>query len=206
MIVVMVSTETTGRAGRATTFTPMTDHEAPQPVSRPPTMIRIACIVLMVLGFGSVAVSLTPTVDPAGSRCSLSRQRIDAANTDKKTWNNVDTGGKKAKDLSCPDAIRLIKQIKLSEKGTKTDSAPSETAVRIQGILGVLLGLGQGISGSVVVRRMSRPARNTAVGFSAFGLVFPVLGPISFGIAFYAIFALVFSAPAKQLWGRNAAS
>ena len=184
----------------------MTDHEAPEAISRPPAVIRIACILLMVLGFGSVAVSLTPTADPAGSRCSLSRERIDGANTDKKAWNNVDTGGKKAKDLSCPDAIRLIGQIKLSEKGTKTDSAPSETAVRFQGIVGVLLGLAQGISGSVVARRMSRASRNTAVAFIAFGLVFPVLGLISYSIAFFVFFALLFSTAAKQRWGRDAAS
>jgi hypothetical protein len=184
----------------------MTDDEAPQTVGRPPLVIRIACILLMVLGFGSVAISATPAADPSGSRCRLSRERLDRANTDSKPWNNVDTGGKKAKDLSCPDVIRLVGQIKLSEKGTKTDSAPSETAVRVQGILGVLLGLGQGISGSLVARRMSRPTRNTAVAFSAFGLVFPILGPISFALSFFAIYALVFSAPAKQLWGRDAAS
>ena len=102
----------------------MTDHEVPETVGRPPAMIRIACIVLMVRGSAPWPSACTPTVDPAGSRCNLSRERINSANTDKKPWNNVDTGGSKARDLSCPDAIRLIRQIKLSEKGTKTDSAP----------------------------------------------------------------------------------
>jgi len=182
----------------------MTDHEAPQAAGRPPTVVRLACILLMVLGFGSVAISLSPATDPATARCRLSRDRIDNANKDKRAWNNVDTGGKKAKDLACADAIRLLGQIKLSEKGTKTDSAPGETAVRVQGLVGIVLGLGQGIAGAVVARRMTRAARNAAVAFSAFGLVFPVLGFISFSISSFVVFALVFSSPAKQLWGRDA--
>lgn len=182
----------------------MTDHEAPETAGRPPTVIRVACILLMMLGFGSVAISFSPAADPATSRCRLTRERVDAANTDKKTWNNVDTGGRKAKDLPCADAIRLVGQIKLSEKGTRHDSAPSETAVRVQGFVGILVGMGQGIAGSLVVRRMTRAARNGAVAFATFGLVFPVLGAISFGISSFTVFALVFSRPAKQLWGRQA--
>ena len=184
----------------------MTEDNAPQTVGRPPTVIRVACILLMVLGFGSVAISLTPAADPAGARCNLSRDRIDRVNTDKKTWNNVDTGGKKAKDVPCADAVRLVHEIKLSEKGTGRDKAPSETSVRVQGFLGIILGLGQGISASLVLRQLTRPVRNAAVAFAAFGLVFPVLGPFSFAIAFFAIYALMFSTPAKALWGRDAPS
>lgn len=204
MRVVIVSTENAPTAGWPTTFSPMTDHEAPGAVGRPPTVIRVACVLLLVLGFGSVAISLSPAADPAGARCRLSRDRLDRVNTDNKTWNNVDTGGHKAKDLSCADAIGRVSQIKLSEKGTRHDSAPTETAVRVQGILGVLLGLGQGISGAAVARQLSRPARNAAVAFSAFGLVLPILGPISFAISFFVIYALVFSAPAKRQWARDA--
>ena len=118
----------------------------------------MACILLLVLGFGSAAVSFSPATDPAASRCRLSRDRVDRTNTDKKTWNDVDTGGRKAKDLPCTDAIRLVSQIKLSEKSTRHDSAPGETAVRVQGIIGIALGLGQGLSGSLVARRNSRIA------------------------------------------------
>jgi|SRR5437763_2157776 len=182
----------------------MTDHEAPETVGRPPTVIRVACILLMVLGFGSVAISFSPAADPPAARCRLSRDRIDRSNADKKTWNNVDTGGRKAKDVPCADAIKLVSQIRLSEKGTRHDSAPTETAVRIQGIVGIVLGLGQGIAAAMVARRMTRAARNAAVAFCAFGLVFPVLGFISFSISSFVVFAFVFSSPAKQLWGRDA--
>ena len=58
----------------------------------------------------------------------------------------------------------------------------------------------------MVARRLTRAARNTAVAFSAFGLVFPILGPISFAISFFVIYALAFSAAGKQLWGRDAGS
>ena len=58
----------------------MTDHEAPETVGRPPTIIRVACILLMVLGFGSVAISFSPAANPATARCRLSRDRIDRTN------------------------------------------------------------------------------------------------------------------------------
>jgi hypothetical protein len=197
MTVVTVSTPTT--------FSPMTDDAAPPPtINRPPTVIRLACILLMVLGFGSVAISLTPAANAAGARCNVSRDRIDRANTDKRPWNDVDTAGRKTKDLPCSDAIALVGRIRLSEKGTGHESAPSESAVRIQGFFGIVLGLGQGISASLVLRGQNRTARNCAVAFSAFGIVFPVLGPISWATALFVIYALMFSAPAKRLWGRAA--
>src|SRR5207244_2569082 len=155
MMDVTVSNQNTVNPGWPSTFSPMTDHEAPETVGRPPTIIRVACILLMVLGFGSVAISFSPAANPATARCRLSRDRIDRTNADKKTWNNVDTGGRKAKDLACADAIKLVSQIRLSEKGTGHDSAPTETAVRIQGMVGIVLGLGQGIAAAMVARRMT---------------------------------------------------
>jgi len=181
----------------------MTDPD-PGTVGTPPTVIRVACIVLLVVGLGSVLISLPALADPAGARCHLARARIDAANTDTKAWNNVDTGGRKAKDLPCADAVRLAGQVRLSEKGTRHASVPSETAVRVQWTLAILIGLGQAISGWLVARRLSRPARNAAVAFSAFGLVLPVLGVISFGVAIFVLYALVVSRDAKQLWARSA--
>src|SRR5947208_1985305 len=69
-----------------------------------PSVIRGACILLLIVGAVSVLFSAPVVMDPANARCHLSRAWLDNANTDKKEWNNVDTGGQKAKDLACPDA------------------------------------------------------------------------------------------------------
>src|SRR5437867_3177591 len=82
-----------------------------------PPIIRGACILLLIVGAVSVLFSFPVVVDPANARCHLARTWLDDANTDKKEWNNVDTGGQKAKDLACPDAVRLAQQIRLKEKG-----------------------------------------------------------------------------------------
>ena len=161
--------------------------------------------MLLVVGFGTVALSGPAVFDSAGARCHLARAWVDDANTDKKPWNNVDTGGKKAKDLPCPDAIRLVGQIKLKEKGTTTASVPSDTAVRVQAVLAVLMGLGQGISGSMVLRRQSRAARNASIGFSAFGIVLRVLGIVSLAVFGFVAYAFIMSPAAKQIWGRERA-
>jgi len=185
------------------TVSPMTDHEAPASVGRPPKIIRAACIVLLITGFGSVMLTASGVMDPAGARCSLSRSWIDQANTDKKPWNDVDTGQRKAKDLACPDAIRLAEQIRLHEKGTGTASVPGDAAVRIQAALTVIVGLGQGISGSIVLRRLSRQARVAAIAFSFPGIILGPLGPVALGIFAFVAYALAFSPASKELWPKE---
>jgi len=172
-------------------------------VGRPPPIIRTACIVLVVVGFGTVMLSAPAVADAAGARCHLSRTWIDDANTDNKTWNNVDTGGRKGKDLPCADAIRLAGQIRLKEKGTSTATVPGEVALRIQASLASLMGLGQGISGVLVLRRLSRRARSAAIAFSAFGIVLRVLGIISLVAFVFVVYAFAFSPAGKELWGKE---
>ncbi len=204
MNVVTVSTVTGGDGGRPSTVSPMTDPETPAAAGPLPTVVRIACLLLLVAGFGSVLISLPSLARPESARCSLSRARIDDANTDHKTWNNVDTGGRKARKVPCADAIRLAGQVRLDEKGTRTASVPGEGAVRVQAALAVVLGLGQGISAALLLRTLGRPARSAAVAFAAFGVVLPVLGVISFVVAIFVAYALVISPAAKQLWPRPA--
>jgi hypothetical protein len=186
-----------------TTFSAMTDHEISPDVVRPPRVIRITCIVLLVVGFGAVMQSVPVVIDSAGARCRLSRTWLDDANTDQKAWNNVDTGGRKGKDLSCADAIRLADRIPLKEKGTSTASVPGEAALRIQVAIAILMGLGQAISGSMVLRRLSRPARTAAIAFSAIGIVLRVLGPISLGVFALVVYAFVFSPASKEIWPKG---
>ena len=190
------------RRGPPTTVSPMAEPESPESAGQPPTVIRVACIVLLVVGLGSVLISLPSLAGPASTRCHLARARIDSANADSKPWNNVDTGGRKARDLSCGDAVRLAAQIRLSQKGTRTFSVPGEAAVRLQAAFAILIGLGQATSGWLVARRLSRRARNAAIGFSAFGLILPVLGLISFGVSFFVMYALLGTPASRALWGR----
>src|ERR1043165_4231582 len=89
-----------GDRGRwRTTVSPMNDPEGPATPGPPPTVVRIACVALLVMGFGSVLISLPSLAKPESARCTLARARIDDANTDRKPWNNVETGGRKARDI-----------------------------------------------------------------------------------------------------------
>ena len=180
----------------------MADPDSAEFAGTPPTVIRVACVVLLVVGFGAALISLPSLLDPASTRCHLARARIDTANTDSKPWNNVDTGGRKPKDLPCADAVSLAGQIRLSQKGTRTVSLPSETAVHLQATFAIVIGLGQTAAGWLVARRLDRRARNAAIGFSAFGLVLPVLGLISFAASFFVIYALLATPASRELWGR----
>ena len=172
-------------------------------VARPPGVIFGACVLLAIVGLGATMLSLPGVLDPAGSRCHLARTWLDDANTDNKDWNNVDTGGQKADDLACPDAIRLADQIRLRENSDKTIAIPSESVVLIQSGLAVIMGIGHAFSGWFLLRRLSRQARAMAIGFSAAGLVLRVLGIISLGVFVFVVYALVFSAASREIWPKE---
>ena len=185
----------------------MADDQSPGSVGggvkRPPGAIFGACLLLVIVGLGATMISLPGVFDPNGARCHLARSWLDEANTDKKDWNNVDTGGQKADDLACPDAIRLADQVPLKEKGDKTISIPSESIVLVQSGLAVVMGIGQAFSGWALLRKMSRQARNLAIGFSAAGLILRVLGIISLGVFVFVVYALTFSVASREIWPKE---
>jgi hypothetical protein len=176
-------------------------------------IIRGACIVLLIIGLGSLLFSLQVVVNPTGARCALSRTWIDAVNDeqDKEEWNNVDTGGKEGKDLACPEAIRLADDIRIEEEDpSKTATMPGNSALRIQYTMSLLIGAAQAASAVGVLRTRSRRARNVALGASAAGLLLPagfivqILGIFSALIFVFVGYALAFSPASQALWPRQA--
>jgi hypothetical protein len=70
-----------------------------------------------------------------------------------------------------------------------------------QGIIVTVLGLGHGLSGFFTLRTRKRLARTIALVFIGVGLLFPVLGIISMLALAFVVFALVFSADARAIFG-----
>jgi hypothetical protein len=166
--------------------------------------------VLVIIGLGAALFSLQVVVDPAGARCGLSRAWLDAVNEDKKEWNNVDTGGKKGKELACADALGLADEIRLEEKDpSKTATLPSESVLRIQYLISLIIGAAQVWSGIAVLRTRSRLARNIALGSSAAGLLLPAgfivqfLGIFSALIFVFLGYALAFSPASREIWPKE---
>jgi hypothetical protein len=157
----------------------------------------------MIVGLATVFFSLPVVLDPAKYRCQLSRVKIDDANTDKKDWNNVDTGGQKAEDLPCADAVRLAPEIPVDQKGKKFP-LPSESALQAQNGVAVALGIGQAIAGFSVIRTLSRRARIVAVVLSSIaGFFFPVLSLLSVGVLVFVTYAFAFSPASREVWPRE---
>lgn len=157
----------------------------------------------MIVGIATVFFSLPVVFDPAKYRCQLSRVRIDDVNTDKKDWNNVDTGGQKAEDVPCADAVRLAPEIPVNQKGKKFP-LPGESALAAQNGVAVALGLGQAISGFSVIRTLNRRARIVAIVLSSIaGLFFPVLSLLSIGVLVFVTYAFGFSPASREVWPRE---
>lgn len=171
--------------------------------ARLPPVIRGACLLLMVSGMASLLFSIPVVMDPASAKCHLSRTWIDEANKDKKDWNNVDIGERKAKDLNCDEAVRLADGLRVKEKDpSKTATVPSDSALRIQNLAAALLGLAQGASGFFLQRTLSKQTRSLALGFSGAGIVLQVLGILSLGVFAFVVYALAFSPASREIWPR----
>jgi hypothetical protein len=171
---------------------------------RPPTVIRGACYALVVTGLMSLVFSLPVVVGPSAARCTLARSWVEQANDDKKDWNNVDLAGRKAKDVPCDEVIRLADGLRIKEKDpSKTATVPSESALRIQNVAAALLGIGQAVSGFLVMRTLSRQARNMALGLSGAGIILQVLGILSLMVFAFAVYAFAFSPASREIWPRQ---
>ena len=157
----------------------------------------------MVTGMASLLFSIPVVMDPSAAQCHLTRTWIDDANTDKKDWNNVDTGGQKPKAVPCADAVRLAQQIPRNEKDTKKIPVPSESALSTQNFVAAVMGAGQAIAGFYLIRSLGRWARNAAIGFSGISLILQVLGVLSLGAFVFVAYALVFSAASREVWPRE---
>ena len=169
--------------------------------ARLPTVIRAACLLLLVVGLASVMFSMPVVLNPSSARCHLARTWIDQANDDKKDWNNVDIGGRKPKDVPCDEAIGVADGIRLKEKDeSKTATMPGESALRIQNGLAVIMGVGQAAAGFTVMRTLSRNARNMALGFGGAGVILQVLGIISLAVFAFVVYALAFSPASREIW------
>lgn len=186
----------------------MTDDATPERVGgtvpQLPPVIRGACYMLLVIGLASVMFSLPVVLDPSAARCQLARTWIDQANDDKKDWNNVDIGGRKPKDVPCAEAIPLADNIRTKEKEPeKTATVPGEGVLRIQNVLAVVMGAGQAACGFFVLRKLSRPARNMALGFSGAGIILQVLGIFSLIVFAFVFYAFTFSPASREIWPKE---
>jgi hypothetical protein len=157
----------------------------------------------MIVGAVTVMFSLPAMLDGANARCHLARARVNQANTDRRDWNDVDTGGKKAKDLSCADAARLYEQIRVKENGDRTLRLPSESTIENQNLVAVVMGVGQAVSGFLVLRSASRTARYAAIAFSALGLFLAVLDVLSIAVFGFVLYAFAFTPASRELWPKE---
>ncbi len=184
----------------------MSDDEAlnldPDASSRLGPLVRAGCVTLIVLGAASALLAGPSLLSPASVRCSFAREVVDDALTDKKDWNDVDTGGRDPDDLSCADAVALAEKIPEKKDSQDTLSVPDANAIRIRGFFAVLVGMGQAVTGILTVRTRRRPVRTAALVFASLGVVFPVLGILSVALLVFVAYAIGFSTASQQLWPR----
>lgn len=189
---------------------PMSDPDGTeaQPVAAPgaPTLIRVALILLQVVGLGAFLFTFPTILSPGDTRCRLGRTIVETANRDSRPWRHVEVAGVKPADLPCADALRLAGAVRLNEKGDRRASVPGESALRVEGGLAAAVGIGQAVSGWLTLRTLGRRARTAVIAFSAFSAVGPAgqsLGILALIPFVFGIYALRFSPLSRQIWPRE---
>ena len=173
---------------------------------RPPSLLRsivgAGAVVLVAGGLLLFSLAIPLLVDSDGVRCELARSAVEDANEDDDDWNDVELDeGQEAGDLPCEDAVALAETIPAEEDSDDTLSVPSESDVRTQGIISVVIGLGQAATGGWVLATGRRVARNVALVFTVTAILVPVFGILSLVMVAFVGYALAFSATSKDLWG-----
>jgi hypothetical protein len=164
-----------------------------------PPVIRAGCITLILLGAVSVLLAFPALVNPGAIRCSLARAVIDDANNDEEGFNDVQTGGREAKDLECDEAVALAEEVRRGAKPDKTVDIPSAALIRNRGIMSAIVAIGQLATGFFTVG-LQRRWRTAALVFAVLGVVVPVLGLVTVGVLGFVVYALGFSSASREIW------
>lgn len=181
----------------------MGDDQAPGNGSgRPafPPVIRAGCLTLALLGVFSLFLAVPAILNPSSVSCSLARTLIEDANNDEEEFNNVDTGGPNAQDLSCTEAVALAEQIRRDADSDRTVSVPSEGLIRNRGLMSAIAAGGQIFGGFMTMGTRLRKWRNVALVFTVLGVVVPVLGLVSVAALGFVVYAIGFGSAAKAVW------
>lgn len=168
------------------------------------TLFRIACMLLTVVGALELFLGAQLVMDPDDARCTAARFRIDDANEDDESFNDVDLpeGAADADELGCEQAIAAAGDIPDDEDEPADGEFAAASSFRTQGMVVGALGLAHGVSGFLTLRTRNRRWRTAALVFVAIGLFLPVLGIVSLVVMAFVVFALVFSNDAKAIFGQ----
>jgi hypothetical protein len=164
-----------------------------------PPVIRAGCITLALLGAVSLLLAFPALSNADGVRCSLARAVIADANDDGKDFNDVDTGGRAARNLKCDEAVALAEEVRRSEKSDKTVNIPSVGLIRNRGIMSAIVALGQMVTGFFTIT-LQRRWRTAALVFAVLGVVVPVLGLVTVAVLGFVVYALGFSSASREIW------
>lgn len=177
------------------------DSRGERPVVAP--VLRAGCLALAVMGLASLFLAMPSILNPGGIRCSIARTLIDDTNTDSEDFNDVETGEGNVDDLPCGEAVAIAETIRRDADSDATATIPGTGLIRNRGLMSLLVAIGQVVTGFMTLGTMQRRYRMAALVFAVLGVVVPVLGLLTVAILGFVVYAIGFSAAAKEVWPRK---
>ncbi len=161
-------------------------------------MFRAGCLVLTAFGV-LLLIQVGPAVlDPEAAQCEGARAAIDTANDDDEDFNDVELDDRDVDDLECAEAVTLAGGIPADEDDEPDGEFVKASTIRTQSLILSALSIGLGVSGFLTLRTKARRARTFALVSC---VVLLLLGPIGLIAGMFAVYALVFSADARAIFG-----
>jgi hypothetical protein len=150
--------------------------------------------VLGVLGALGVALGASTASDPAQGRCAQARTVLEDESDDE----DFD-----ADDVECDQAIADAVALAAADTDgeDEVDEIASESTIRTFGLIIAGIGVVQLVGALLTIRTRSKGARLVALIGTGVGIVFSPLGLIGIPILGFVVYALLFSADARAVFG-----
>ena len=168
---------------------PTPASRAGRPVGR---LVRTGCIILGLLGAFFLFAGASSAGDPSKGRCAQSRLILEEED------DEVEDGGDVERDEAVDRAVALDEAD--GDEG-EVDAVPTEAAIRTFGFIVAGVGLVQVVGAVLTARTRTRAARLVALAGCAVGIVFSPLGLFGILPLGFVVYALVFSADARAVFG-----
>jgi hypothetical protein len=163
------------------------------PVGRGGRTVRLGCLLLVVISLLGVVLGAVTASDPEQTQCTQARAILEDE-------DEVDDGG----DVECDDAIAQAAALDEADEAAdadEVDAVAEESTIRTFALIVGAIGLLQIVGAALTLRLRTKGARLAALVGAALGIVFSPLGLLAVPVLGFVVYAILFSADARAVFG-----
>lgn len=172
---------------------PVESVEPVRPAGRGGRTVRLGAMVLTLFGLLALVLAGYSALNPEQGVCSAAVNELEDADDPPMDPDDVD----------CGDEDDRTAAIAAAEELNGDDDLPSESTYRTSGFIGAGVGIALAVGSVLTVVTRSKAWRLVALISAAVSVVFlfALLFPIGIALLLYGVYAILFSADARSIFG-----